>query len=242
MANWPNSANFCHSNGRFLWLKNPVRPGHHNHLHNYVLSRVTYMTKNCNCHFLSIFQFFFSRPHAKLNTIYENFRVLIFCAFFFSKFAIRPQAKLNTIYENFRVFMFHPLPVSMQNMRSRVLQKHNAIFLLLFFFKLQYPGVNILHMVPCIAFLNQFHSKNKIQPPKPGLRQTVNGIIRTQRLQHLRHHHRFCLTYCIIYSIKIKETSVKRSTCAHVSPKYRQRIFYWLLRAHCFLWTILISI
>ena len=36
----------------------------------------------------------------------------------FSKFSRRPQAKLNTIHENFGVLIFHSLPVSMQYMPS----------------------------------------------------------------------------------------------------------------------------
>ena len=44
----------------------------------------------------------------------------------------------------------------------------------------------------------------------------------------------YCLVCCILYSTKSKETSMKQSASAHVSLKYRQRIFYSLLRAYCF--------
>ena len=44
----------------------------------------------------------------------------------------------------------------------------------------------------------------------------------------------YCLACCILYSTKSKETSMKRSASAHVSLKYRQCIFYSLLRAYCF--------
>ena len=38
----------------------------------------------------------------------------------------------------------------------------------------------------------------------------------------------YCLAYCILYTTKSKETSMKRSASAHVSLKYRQRIFHSL--------------
>ena len=44
----------------------------------------------------------------------------------------------------------------------------------------------------------------------------------------------YCLVCCILYSTKSKETSMKRYASAHVSLKYRQCIFYSLLRAYCF--------
>ena len=39
----------------------------------------------------------------------------------------------------------------------------------------------------------------------------------------------YCLACCILYSTKSKEISMKRSASAHISLKYRQRIFYSLL-------------
>ena len=44
----------------------------------------------------------------------------------------------------------------------------------------------------------------------------------------------YCSGYWIINSIKAKEAAIKLSMCAHVSLKYRQRIFYWLLRTYSF--------
>ena len=43
----------------------------------------------------------------------------------------------------------------------------------------------------------------------------------------------YCLACRILYSTKSKETSMKRSASAYVLLKYRQRIFYSLLRAYC---------
>ena len=39
---------------------------------------------------------------------------------------------------------------------------------------------------------------------------------------------------CILYSTTSKETSMKRYVGVHVSLKYRELIFYSLLRAYCF--------
>ena len=44
----------------------------------------------------------------------------------------------------------------------------------------------------------------------------------------------YCLACCILYSTKSKETPMKWSASAQISLKYRQRIFYSLLRAYCF--------
>ena len=158
MANWANSANFLPFKRQIPVVKEPCTarapqpPAQLCTVTRHIYDEKLYLS------FSEHFSKFSSRPHAKLNTM-KMLGFSFSVHFFFSKFASRPQAKLNTIYENFRVFMFHPLPVSMQNMWFRVSQKHNAIFLLLIFFKLQYPGIKMLHMVPCIAFLNQFLSK-----------------------------------------------------------------------------------
>ena len=79
-------------------------------------------------------------------------------------------------------------------------------------------------------------SLQKLQPPKHRQRQIVNYVLRIQTLHKLQYHRRFwySLTCCILYSTKSKETQMKRSAIAHVSLKYRQAIFYSLLRAYWF--------
>ena len=78
----------------------------------------------------------------------------------------------------------------------------------------------------------------KLQPTKHRLRQIVNYIMRIQYRDFIRCNIIvdvwYCLACCILFSIKSKKTSMKRSVSAHVSLKYKQRIFYSLLRAYCF--------
>ena len=91
-----------------------------------------------------------------------------------------------------------------------------------------FTGYHIL-LLELISFQN-------LQPQKHRRRQTVNYVMRIQRLHKLQYHRRFLVLFSmsILYSAKSKETSMKRSASAHVSLKYRQRIFYLLLRAYCF--------
>ena len=125
-------------------------------------------------------------------------------------------------------------------MRFHVSQKRIAIILLPIFDKLQFV-VSICQKttqgtinVTYLAYGTNFFPKiTTAKTPTTADRQ-------------LRHAHRdfiscniivdfwYCLALCILYSTKSKETSMKRSASAHVSLKYRQRIFYTLLRAYCF--------
>ena len=79
-------------------------------------------------------------------------------------------------------------------------------------------------------------SFQKLQLPKHWQQQIINYVMCTQRLHKSQYHRKFWyfLACCILYSTKFKETSMKRSASAHISLKYRQRIFYSLLRAYCF--------
>ena len=63
-------------------------------------------------------------------------------------------------------------------------------------------------------------SFEKIQPPKHTLCQTVNGIIRIQRLHQLRYH-RFWLLFSILYRLfnKIKR-DVPRNVRNHMKIKF----------------------
>ena len=73
-------------------------------------------------------------------------------------------------------------------------------------------------------------SFQKLQPLKHRQRQIVNYLISCNIIVDFW----YCFACCILYSTKSKETSTKRSASAHVSLKYRQRIFYSLLRAYYF--------
>ena len=120
--------------------------------------------------------------------------------------------------------------------RFHVLQKRIAKILLpiLTSCSLWYQYVKKLHRVPYLAFGTNFFPK--ITTAKRRQRQIFNYVMRIQRLHKLKYHCRFwyCLACCILYSTKSTETSMKQSASAHISLKYRQRIFYSLLRAYCF--------
>ena len=119
-----------------------------------------------------------------------------------------------------------------------VLQKRIAIIFLPIFDKLQFvvsicqksfTGYHIL-LLELISF-------QKLQTPKHRQRQFVNYVMRKQRLHKVQYHRRFLVLFSMLYpffSTKSKESSMKRSATTHVSLKYRQRIFYSLLRAYCF--------
>ena len=77
-------------------------------------------------------------------------------------------------------------------------------------------------------------SFQKTQPPKHRQRQT-SCAYRDLISCNINVDFWYCLACWILYSTKSNETSMKRSANAHVSLKYRQRMFYSLLRAYCFL-------
>ena len=91
-----------------------------------------------------------------------------------------------------------------------------------------FTGYHIL-LLELIYFL-------KLQLPKHRQRQIVNYDMRIQRLYKLKYHRRFLVLFSMLYPLfnKIQRNSIKWSVSAYVSLKYRQRIFYSLLRAYCF--------
>ena len=79
-------------------------------------------------------------------------------------------------------------------------------------------------------------SLQKLQPPKHRQQQIVNYACayRDIIICNIIVDFWYCSACCILYSTKSQETSMKRSASAHISLKYRQSIFYSLLRAYCF--------
>ena len=122
-------------------------------------------------------------------------------------------------------------------MRFHVSQKRIAINLLPIVDKLQFV-VSICQKASqgtISCFWNEFLSKNY------NCKNTDNGRLSITSCAYrdfiscnIIVDFWFCLACYILYSTKPKETSMKRSASAHVSLKYRQRIFYSLLRAYCF--------
>ena len=123
-------------------------------------------------------------------------------------------------------------------MRVHVSQKRIAIILLQIFDKLQFV-VSILRQKAshgtiscfwnsCLAnnYNRQNTDKGRTSITSCAYRDFISCNIIVDFL--------FCSACCILHSKKSKETSIKRSASAHVSLKYRQRIFYSLLRAYCF--------
>ena len=144
----------------------------------------------------------------------------------------RSQAKLITIYENCGVFICHLTPVSMRYMLSICDFMFRKIFYPNFF-QVTVCRVHVLKgFTRYLILLLELISLKKIQPQNPGQRQRVNDVIRIQRLHQLRYLRRIC--FCILYSIKYKDISMKRPASAHVLLKCRRYIFYSLLRAYCF--------
>ena len=95
---------------------------------------------------------------------------------------------------------------------------------------LWYPYVKKLHTVPYLAF------GTKLQPPNTdnGRSSITSCAYRDFISCNIIVDFWYCLACCIFYSTNSNETSMKGSASAHVSLKYRQRIFYSLLRAYCF--------
>ena len=155
----------------------------------------------------------------------------------FSKVSYRRQAKLITIYRIprfsfFVYFRFQCFQYAISCFAKAYRNNFSSNFC--------QGAVCGIHMSKSftgyhILFL-ELISFQKFQPPKHRQRHIVNYVMRIQRLQKLQYHRRFLVLFlcCILYSTKSKETSRKRSASAHVSLKYRQRIFYSLLRAYCF--------
>ena len=98
-----------------------------------------------------------------------------------------------------------------------------------------YPYVKKLHKVPYLAFGTNFFPK--ITTAKTPTTQIVDYAMRIQNFIscNIIVDFWYCVALCILYSTKSKETSMKRSASAQVKLKYRQRTFYSLLRAYCFL-------
>ena len=122
-------------------------------------------------------------------------------------------------------------------MRFHGLQKRIAIILLPIFDKLQFV-VSICQKgsygtISC--FWNLFLSKNYNRQNTDNGRTSITSCAYRDFIScNIIVDFWYCLVCCILYSTKSKETSMKRYASAHVSLKYRQRIFYSLLRAYCF--------
>ena len=124
-------------------------------------------------------------------------------------------------------------------MRFHVSQKRIAIILLLIFDKLQFV-VSICQKASqgtISCFWGQFLSKyryNNRQKTDNGRPSITSCAYRDFISCDIIVDCWYCLACCILWSSKSEETSMKRSASAQVSLKYRQRIFYSLLRAYCF--------
>ena len=79
-------------------------------------------------------------------------------------------------------------------------------------------------------------SFQKLQPPKHEQRQNVNYVMRILRLHKLHYHRRFLALFSMLYPLFNKmQRNFNETVCERTcSLKYRQRIFYSLLRAYCF--------
>ena len=123
------------------------------------------------------------------------------------------------------------------NMRFHVSQKRIAIILLPIFDKLQFM-VSICQKASqgtISYFWNSFLSKNYNHNNTNNGRSSITSCAYRDFIScNIIVDFWYCLVCCVLYSTKSKETSMKRYASAHVSLKYRQRIFYSLLRAYCF--------
>ena len=99
---------------------------------------------------------------------------------------------------------------------------------------LWYPYVQNLHRVPYLAFGTNFFPKNYNRQNTVNGRSSITSCAYLFISCNIVVDFWYCLACCILYSTKSKETSMRRSASAQVSLKYRQRIFYSLLRAYCF--------
>ena len=121
-----------------------------------------------------------------------------------SKLSSRLQAKLITIHKNVGFSCVNSNPFQcdacIQYEISCFERALRNIFASNFWqvtvFQIQgskcYKGYRILLLEP-ISF-------EKIQPPKPGLRQNVDDVISIQRIHHLRYNSRFLLLLSILNS------------------------------------------
>ena len=91
-----------------------------------------------------------------------------------------------------------------------------------------------LHMVPYLAFGTNFLKKNHRKILDNDIASITSRVYRGFISCDIIVDFWYCLGCCILYSIKSKESSMKRSASDHVSLNYRQCIFFWLLRAYCF--------
>ena len=119
------------------------------------------------------------------------------------------------------------------NMRFHVSQKRIAIILLPIFDKLQFV-VSICQKASqgtISCFMNKFLSKNYNRKNTDNVRTSITSCAYRDLINcNIIVNFLYCLVCCILYSTISKETSMKRYASAHVSLKYRQRIFYSLLR------------
>ena len=100
---------------------------------------------------------------------------------------------------------------------------------------LWYPYVKKVHRVPYLAFGTNFFPKiTTTKTPTTSETSITVCAYRDFISCNIIVDFWYCLVCCILYSTKSKENSMKRYASAHVSLKYRQRIFYSLLRAYCF--------
>ena len=89
------------------------------------------------------------------------------------------------------------------NMRFHVSQKRIAIFLLPIFDKLQFL-VSICQKASqgtCTISCFWTNFFTKIQSSKPGQRQTVKDVMRTQRLREVGYHRRYLVLFSILYPL-----------------------------------------
>ena len=97
------------------------------------------------------------------------------------------------------------------------------------------PYVKKLHRVPYLVFgTNNFPKNTTSQNTNNGRSSITSCAYRDFISCNIIVDRWYCLACCILHSTKSNETSMKRSASIHVSLKYRQRIFYLLLRAYYF--------
>ena len=159
----------------------------------------------------------------------------------FSKMCSRRQTKLITIYRipGFSFFISSQFQCNIYafNMRFHVLQKRIAMILLPIFEKLQFVvslGQKASQgTISC--FWNKFLSKNYNRQNTDNGRSSITSCAYRDFIScNIIVDFWYCLACCVLYSTKSKEMSMKLSASTNVSLKYRQRIFYTLLRAYWF--------
>ena len=121
----------------------------------------------------------------------------------FSKLSSRHRTKLITIYENLGFTFFSSFRFRCETCFQYAISCFAKMCCNIFASNFWRVTVSGIHLPKSFTWyhilLLELISFKKIQPPKPGQRQTVNDVMRTQRLHKLRYHRRFLVLFSILY-------------------------------------------